>query len=211
MPRLCFRLASLIAIAGAAGANPCVSSLALSANAVIGGAVVNGAIELTAPAPPGGASVTLSSSNPYAQVAERVIVPAGETAAAFSASTSPVARITPAHISASIGSCSAIAAFAVHPASLAALALSATVSRGNSTLEASVTLTGPAPECGAIVRLESSDPAVTTPATVTVPAGQMRAAFALAAGQSLSTNAIAITATYGAATHTALLSVVPGI
>jgi hypothetical protein len=186
-------------------------SIELSPAAVVGDGTVTGAIKVSTPAPPAGLDIALSSSNPSARVAAHVIIPAGHSSGAFAISTSPVADATRADITAASGPCTAAATVIVHPAVLSALSLSDTISTGNAGLRGAVILNGPAPSTGAIVKLQSSDLLVTVPEFVTIPAGETSASFALATGQSLSRNSVAVTATYGASVQTALLNVLPGI
>src|SRR5207248_1761137 len=61
--------------------SPCVASVNLSANAVVGGTGLTGTVTLTAAAPAGGLVVNLQSSNPAVQVAATVTVRAGQTSA----------------------------------------------------------------------------------------------------------------------------------
>jgi hypothetical protein len=186
-------------------------TIELSPAAVVGDGTVTGALKVFAPAPPAGLVVALSSSNPSAQVSPHVTIPAGQSTAAFAIATSPVSTSTRAVITAANADCSATAGITVHPAVLAGLSLSDTTSTGNAGLSGAVTLNGPAPSSGAIVKLQSSDLLVTVPAFVKIPAGETSASFALATGQSLRRNSVAVTATYGASVQTALLNVLPGI
>jgi hypothetical protein len=186
-------------------------SIELSPATVVGDTAVTGTIKVLTPAPSAGLVIALSSSNPNARVLPQVTVPPGQSIAAFTISTSPVSTSTRAVITAANADCSAAAGITVHPAVLAGLLLSDTTSVGNADLSGAVTLNGPAPSTGAVVKLQSTDVLVTVPAYVTIPAGQTSASFALATGQSLSRNSVAVTATYGASVQTALLNVLPGI
>jgi hypothetical protein len=80
------RAASLTVLA------PVLSSLTLSPTTVTGGLENStGTVTLNGPAPPGGAQVALSSSNPsVASVPSSVMVPAGATSATFTVTTSIV-------------------------------------------------------------------------------------------------------------------------
>jgi hypothetical protein len=80
-------VSSLFAGAGVAVA---VTSVTLSSGSVTGGASVTGTVNLSAPAPAGGASVGLASTNPAASVPPNVSVPAGATSANFNIATSIV-------------------------------------------------------------------------------------------------------------------------
>jgi hypothetical protein len=186
-------------------------SIELSPAAVVGDTAVTGAVKVFAPAPSAGLVIALSSSNPNARVLPQLTIAPGQSSAAFTVSTSPVSSSTRAVITAANADCSAAVGITVHPAVLAGLLLSETNSTGNADLSGAVTLNGPAPSTGAVVKLQSSDLLVTVPAFVTIPAGQNSASFALATGQSLSRNSVAVTATYGASVQTALLNVLPGI
>src|SRR5262249_14420467 len=83
------------------GTGPTIANLQLSPNPVIGGSPSQGTIQATAPAPAGGAAITLSSSNTSAAtVPNSVTIPAGATTAAFSVTTKAVANSTSAIITA---------------------------------------------------------------------------------------------------------------
>lgn len=83
---------------------PTLSSLTLNPSSVVGGDAAQGVVLLSGPAPEGGVSVTLSSSNASAASAPpSVTVPAGATGANFTVTTARVAATTSANISASSG------------------------------------------------------------------------------------------------------------
>jgi hypothetical protein len=74
-----------------------------------------------------------------------------------------------------------------------------------------VTLNGPAPAGGAQVPLSSNNPAATVPASVTVAAGATSASFSLGTGAVANSIAVTISASYGGATRTASLTVLPAV
>jgi len=191
----------------------CISGIGLSASSVIGGSDVNGTVMLTGPASSGGVNITLTSSSTSAEVTTNITAPPGASSANFSISTSPVTSATNAVITTSAAGClvNANASVNIQPAVLVGLTLSANSARGNSSLNGTVTLNGPGPSGGAVITLHSSDLLVSTPASVTIPAGQTSASFTVNAGLSLSQNSVAITARYGGTIQTALLSILPGI
>src|SRR5712691_3515774 len=79
-----------------------VASLTLSPSSVTGGSSSIGTVTLSAPAPAGGAQVTLSSNDPpVATVPSSVTVPAAATSATFTVSTNAVSTSTLATISGS--------------------------------------------------------------------------------------------------------------
>jgi hypothetical protein len=91
-----------------------LSSLTLNPTSVIGGLQTStGTVALSAPAPAGGATVMLSSSNGSARVPSSVFVPAGATSATFTVNTSIVLLSTSATISASYNGTTRSAGLAV--------------------------------------------------------------------------------------------------
>jgi hypothetical protein len=82
-----------------------LTSVTLSVAGVTGGNSVSGTVFLNANAPPGGASVTLATSNlSAAKVPPVVLVPAGLGFASFTVTTSPVSADTPVTITGFFGS-----------------------------------------------------------------------------------------------------------
>ena len=91
---------------------------------------------------------------------------------------------------------------------LAALSLNQAAVAGGSPATGTVTLTRPAPSCGAVVTLMPADPAtLTVPATVTVPAGAMSATFPVTTASVPTTVALTLTAAYGVQTLGTTLTV----
>jgi probable HAF family extracellular repeat protein len=78
--------------------------LTLDPARVTGGTAVDGTLTLTAPAPPGGLTVTLRSSDPAAGVPTQVTVPAGAGTATFRITTRAVTSLKRVTISATHGS-----------------------------------------------------------------------------------------------------------
>jgi hypothetical protein len=79
-----------------------LSSLTLNPTTISGGATSTGTVKLTAPAPPGGAVVSLKSANPAAAtVAPSVTVVAGNVSATFTVTAANVPANTSSSISAS--------------------------------------------------------------------------------------------------------------
>jgi hypothetical protein len=82
---------------------------------------------------------------------------------------------------------------------------------GGTPATGTVTLNGPAPAGGAQVALSSNNPAVSAPASVTVAAGATSATFSLGTSAVADSTAVTITASYGGATRTATLTVLPAV
>jgi hypothetical protein len=96
---------------------PPPSSLSANPATVVGGASSTGSVVLSGPAPPSGATVALSSTNPaVASVPQNVTVLAGATSANFSITTTAVGSDTLVSLSVSYGGGSANTTITVTPA-----------------------------------------------------------------------------------------------
>lgn len=73
-----------------AGSTAQLANISVSSTQVVGGAAISGTVGLSAAAPSGGAVVTLTSSNAAAKLPASVTVPAGQTSAAFTITTTSV-------------------------------------------------------------------------------------------------------------------------
>ncbi len=188
---------------------PCVASVALSVNAVTGGAGLTGTVTLTAAAPAGGLIVNLQSNNPLVQVAASVTVPAGQTSVNFAISTAAPSAVAAASITASLSGCAAVSAtLTLNPAvCVSAVSLSANAVIGGNTLTGTVILNGQAPAGGLIVNLQSNNPLVQVAASVMVPAGQTSANFTVSANPTATNVAAAITASIGLCSATVSVTV----
>src|SRR2546425_6029515 len=130
-------------------------------------------------APEGGVTVALSSSNPaVATVPVSVTVPAGDTGANFTVSTSVVAASTSVTISGTYSGVTRSAVLTVVPAAaLSSLSLSSTATGGTS-LAGELMLNATAPAGGAGGTLSRNHPpGAPGPARVTVTAGAMGPPF----------------------------------
>ena len=178
---------------------PTVSSVSVSPASVLGGNTSTGTVTLNAPAPAGGAVVTLSSgNNAAAQVPASVTVAANATTATFTVTTSPVAGNTSLTISATYGT-TQTASFTVTAAVLSSVAVNPTSVLGGTSSTGMVTLNGPAPAGGAVVTLSSSNTAAAqVPASVTVAANATSATFTVTSSPVATNASLTISGTYGA-------------
>jgi len=85
------------------GTGPTLSAVSLNPTSVVGGNSSTGTVSLSAAAPAGGASVTLSDNSASTTVPASVTVPAGATSATFAVTTTSVTASTTATISAAWG------------------------------------------------------------------------------------------------------------
>jgi hypothetical protein len=180
---------------------------------VIGGTESTGTVTLSAAAPAGGAIVELSSSDvAVATVPATVIVPAGTTSANFAIITQRVMVSTSVAISGSYAGVTKGTWLFVTPlpATLSSLSLTPTSVIGGDVSTGTVILREPAPPGGAVVALSSSDASVVTiPANVTVAGGATSAQFPVSTTRVTSSTAVTISATFGGATKSAVLTVTP--
>ena len=194
---------------------PDLYAMGLDAVSVIGGASLHGTVGLATPAPTGGTSVFLSSSDPSARVPTSVSVAAGNSANSFTIATSAVSNVTSVQISAQSGSVTKSQWITVYPdpnapPTLSSVTPSVSGTTGGNNISATLFLSGNAPAGGAAVSLSSSNPAAAqVPATVTVPAGQGFAGFTITTSPVNADTSVTITGTYGVS-QTATITVLAG-
>jgi hypothetical protein len=193
---------------------PTVTFTSASFNQVgaTGGSSPTGTVLLTGPAPAGGIVVSLSSNNPaVASVPASVTVPQWSSTATFTITTTPVASPVSVTVTASTGSISATAALlTVTPPAPIFLGSDQSSVEGGGGCTGMVELNEPAPSGGAVVTLSNSNPRiVTTPATVTVPAGASIAYFAISTSPVAQSTSVTMTASSQGISQTMPLAVVP--
>ena len=171
------------------GILPILYGTSFNGESVVGGTSVNATITLQAPAPPGGTTVRLVSSDPtIVRPPATVFIPAGATDIDLSIPTSAVS--VPVRVIIETGTdidgyrapqtwlTVTPPGSPVPPPSLASLTLSQSSVLSGNTVTGTVRLTSPAPSGGAVVFLQGSmEGQVIVPANVTVPAGSISATF----------------------------------
>jgi len=191
------------------------TSLTLNPIIVQGGQSSTGQVSLSGPAPTGGLSVGLSSSNTaVASVPgpDSVTVPAGATTASFTVNTNPVVEGTLVTIAATAGGVTQTAFLTVAaPVLFSVHFFGTTTFTGGQSKTGQVSLTGPATSGGVVVQLSSSNTAVATvPPFVTVPAGIATASLEVTTVPVGQSAPVTITAAGGGVTKTSnQLNVVP--
>jgi hypothetical protein len=223
LSRLCpsLRLAATVAAVASFVASGCadtaattaptaitLASVVLSQISVLGGTPVTGILTLTGNAPAGGAAITLASSTTSVTVPGSVTIPEGSNTISFSITTTSVAASTV--ITATYAGASQTASLTttvVIVAALQSMYLSNSVSMAGVPVQATVTLSAPAPTGGLTVGLASSTPAATVPATVVVPFGNTIQTFPIAINSSPAATSATITAVYSGVVRTATLTI----
>jgi hypothetical protein len=186
---------------------PVVSGVSLNPAEVGGGASSVGTVALTGPAPTGGVVVQLTSSKPAnTTVPAEVTIPAGESAAQFAITTTPVTTARSVVISATLG-VKKTATLMVAPVALSGVSVDPTNVSVFGSAIFTITLNGPAPSGGRVVNLSSSDPAVVSlPPGITIAAGSSSTTITVTASAAGTAH---LTATANGVSFTATLTAGP--
>lgn len=176
-----------------------------------------GTVQLTTPAPRGGASITLASSNPaVASIRPSVTVPAGHAQATFTIQPGQVSHPATVTLSATLNDQAATAPLTVAPASLNQVYVGSNekedgqsvpnIFSGGTPQIGNLLFNGNAPS-GSVITLASSSPAASVPASVTA-AGQ-GATFTISTSQVTTSTPVVITATWRARTVSVKMTLQP--
>jgi hypothetical protein len=159
-------------------APPGVGSLAVAIDPASNGQMQTVSVQLTGPAPSGGAVVSLSSSDPTAApVPATFTIASGFAFDQFRFQIGSVSSTKPVTLTATLNSTSASVSFTVQPSSLQSLSVPSQFTGGFG-LPVIVMLSGEAPAGGTVVSLSSSNPAlVNVPSSVTVAPGDYSISF----------------------------------
>jgi hypothetical protein len=163
---------------------------------------MTGRVNLAGTAQGSGVAVTLTSSNPDIVVPSSVTVPAEATYTTFPITARTQSeRIYDVVITASANGVSKTTDVALLPPGDLRLIGNASFVENGTTAQKAIRLSY-SRDTDTVVGLVSSDPAVTVPATVTVPAGQTTATFPVTVGALSQLEMVTITATAGEETLT---------
>ena len=196
---------------------PEVFAIGIDPMSVTSGQTVRGTVGLVQPAPAGGATVFLSSSDPAAQVPSSVTIAAGNSANSFTITTSSVFNFTSANIVASTAGSDTtkstwLTIFPDPNADVVLLSVTPSVSgtTGGNSIPATLFLNGNAPPGGAVVSLTSSNTAAAqVPASVSIPGGQGWASFTITTSPVAAETSVTITGNYRT-TQSTVITVLPG-
>jgi kumamolisin len=163
---------------------------------IIGDQSATGTLTLNTPAPPGGATVKLSSSSSLITLPASVTFAAGATTATFNLAASNTATATAVTVTSSIGAASESASITVEPFVASSITLPSAI-YGDHPTTGSITLNAAAPAAGVVVKLSSSSVLVSVPTSVTVPSGSTTATFNVTTTNDAAPTAVTISATVG--------------
>lgn len=185
-----------------------LKALGLAQSQLSGPATIKGTVTLNAPAPIGGFSIQLFSSNPSAAgVPSGVTIPAGATYATFNVTVTAVDANYSAVINARAAGVQRWDSMLLVPASLSSVDVNPTSVNGGSPATGTVTLSSVTGPSGRTVQLSSSDPAVKVPSSIYVAPGSKSKTFTATTTAVGSTKTVTITATLAGTTKTTQLTV----
>lgn len=186
-----------------------LTSLTTNFTNPLGRTTLTGTVTLNAHAV-GVVNVALSSNNAAAALPSQVQVPAGQSTASFSITTTAVKVDTPVALKATLNGVTQTKNITILAPVLNALYVSGVdeITGGGSTT-AVAQINGPAPTGGIVVNLTSDSTAVTVPATVTVGAGKTTVTFSVKSLPVATDTLVTLTAKQGGNTRTDTLTVIP--
>ncbi len=192
------------------GNPPLLALAALDHTSLTGGAQAQGTVTLGGPAPTGGATVALASSNPALAfpIDPTVTIPAGASSASFSVSTTSVSNSSPVTMTGTYnGTVQGVTLTLVAPYALTGITINPASQFGGLTTQGTLTLSGPA-DSNATVYLSSSNAAVASvPASVQVPAGATTVSFPIASQPVTADTPVVVSASLGGITFNASVTV----
>ena len=168
--------------------------------------------DLNNPAPSGGVTVSLSSSNPsLAPVPASVVIAAGSYLSTVSITTGTATAVTDVTITATLPSGSVSNTLQIDPPpAVASVSLNPPTTTGTNGSSGFVQLSEPAPGAGTTVGLSSSNPSVASvPSSVTVSSGQTGVSFTVGTASVTTSTTVTITASAGSSSASATLTVNP--
>jgi uncharacterized protein (TIGR03790 family) len=191
--------------------DPLLGGFAASATTTMAGYPITVQVLLNARAPVGGATIALSSDNTVIGVPNSVTVPAGSTAATFTATSTTVSTATPAHIMGSYAGATSSLTISVVPGLASMGAGPSTINPGGITvISVDLPISVP-PGFTANVQMQSSDPvALPVPAVLTFTnATGIYNNFIATSSASAPGEIVTITATFGGSTLTTQVTINP--
>lgn len=192
---------------------PSVAELIVAPQLIQGGSVALGTVSLNGPAPTAGLTLNLSSNSASVDVPGSVRVPKGASSAQFKVDTRAVATTTVVTVTAKHGSTTASCTLEIQPPTVSSIAVTPSSAVGAKGLvQATVTLTGPAPAGGIVLALASSNPnAATLPAQVRVGSGGKELRVSVETKAVSAPTAVTFTASIGSTAASCTLTVLPPV
>ena len=196
------------------GPSAMLAQVAVAPSSVVAGMASVATVMLSGPAPSGGVSVTIASSDGAATLPPSITINAGTTSASFTVQTRVVAADTSATITVTVGAQTRAATLRImaplaRPATLDAILIEPTLLRAGQSARGTVLLTSAAAASGFTVNLKSSNSVATVPASVSVPSAAVSATFNVTTAAVELDTQLEITASAGDVARTVSLRVTP--
>lgn len=154
-------------------------SVTFAPSTVIGGNTSVGTVTLNVAAPTGGAVVQLKSTSSLVTVPTSVTIAEGQTTAPFDITTSVTPRTVLANVQATAAGVRVTGVLTVSGVNVTSITLAPNSVLGGTSTTGTVTLNTNAPTGGLTVQLYTTSGIADVPVSVTVPAGQKNATFAV--------------------------------
>lgn len=193
----------------AAPAGPTLSALALSPTLVAGCKGVTGTVQISAPAPAGGAVVTLSDTLASTTLPASVTIAAGTTSKTFTITTVPVSADQTGTVTAKLGAVTKTATLTVRRIGVLTVAAGPNPIIGGDAVMGRVTLECAAGPGSITVTLSDNVPSTTFPASIVIPAGVSSQAFQITTVAVAATQSGTFTATANGISKSVAVSVRP--
>ena len=189
-----------------------VTSLSLNPAVVSGGQTTEAAVEISAAAPAGGTTVTLSSSDATATVPSSVLVPQDVRTWRVPVQTRPVTSDVSVTLTAAAGGSTRTAVLRISPLPLPkvdSLVFNPAIVEGGQPSTGTLRLDRLPLAAPAVVTLSSDDPTVSVPGSIEIPVGGATATFTATTRQVSSSVVPRVTATAGGQSIAAPLTLLP--
>ena len=181
----------------------------LQQTSMTGGAAQQGTVSLTGPAPSGGLSVALSSTNAAVSLPSTIMIPAGVSSVVFAIQSVPVATKSSGLVVAQLGVYKKSTSLSVIPPVISSIVASRGTIVGGDTVDVTIKLTGTAPAGGTTVTVTSASVALSVPASVTVPAGQTSVVLTAASHPVAKSVSVKVTGKVGVTSKSGYVTVTP--
>jgi outer membrane protein assembly factor BamB len=186
-----------------------LTSLAIAPGEVVAGQSPTGTLTLNNAAPTGGLTVTLSGGDGNESFPATVLIPAGQSSATFTISTTGVDASDSTTITATLNGISSTANLTIDPATLSSISIQPTQILGGFAATGTLTLNGPAGPSAVKILLANGSKNTSTEPDVFVEAGDTSTSFTIHTLPVTNQTSATVTASLGTTTETATIQLNP--
>ena len=187
--------------------SPSLTGISLNPTTVTGGTSSFGTVAISAPAPTSGMTIKLSSSSQVATLPASIAIPSGKTFTTFTVKTMGVSSQANVQLSASLNGTVQSVTLTVNPPLITGLSLNPKTVKGGTAAVGTVTISGPAPTGGFVVKTSVSSTAGSVPSSVTIPVGKTSTTFKVTTAKVPSNTIVVVSASQGLVTKSASLTI----